>query len=371
MKNKIVQTIQEYVIIALGCTIMAAGVSLFLLPNELSTGGFSGIATIVYYFFKVPMGVTVLALNIPLLIIAYFKVGKQLFARSIYGTIVFSLMIDLIDKITPLILKFDASTGGSDLLSHIIRAYKKQYKSSSLILSVDTVVIALNVIFFKNIEIGLYSAIAIFLMGKMIDLIFEGVNFTKVIFIISPKYEEIAGQISASINRGSTGLFSKGMYTDQEKLTLLCVGSRTEAYEMQSIAKDIDADGVHVGQSDMEAMDVRKILGPDKILGVSAQTVEQAIIAEKHGADYLGVGAVFTTGSKDDADDVSHETLKAICEAVSIPVIAIGGITKDNVAELAGSGICGVAVISAIFGQKDIQKATEELKFSVENMLDA
>ena len=138
-----------------------------------------------------------------------------------------------------------------------------------------------------------------------------------------------------------------------------------------SIAKDIDADGVHVGQRDMEAMDVRKILGPDKIIGVSAQTVEQAIIAEKHGADYLGVGAVFTTGSKDDADDVSHETLKAICEAVSIPVIAIGGITKDNVAELAGSGICGVAVISAIFGQKDIQKATEELKFSVENMLDA
>lgn len=261
MKSKIVQTIQEYVMIALGCTIMAAGVSLFLLPNELSTGGFSGIATIVYYFFKVPMGVTVLALNIPLLIIAYFKVGKQLFARSIYGTIVFSLMIDLIDKITPLthdrflgciyggvfagigtaiILKFDASTGGSDLLSHIIRAYKKQYKSSSLILSVDTVVIALNVIFFKNIEIGLYSAIAIFLMGKMIDLIFEGVNFAKVIFIISPKYEEIAGQISASINRGSTGLFSKGMYTDQEKLTLLCVGSRTEAYEMQSIAKEID-----------------------------------------------------------------------------------------------------------------------------------
>lgn len=261
MKNKIVQTIQEYVIIALGCTIMAAGVSLFLLPNELSTGGFSGIATIVYYFFKVPMGVTVFSLNIPLLIIAYFKIGKQLFARSIYGTIVFSLMIDLIDKITPLthdrflgciyggifagigtaiILKFDASTGGSDLLSHIIRAYKKQYKSSSLILSVDTVVIALNVIFFKNIEIGLYSAIAIFLMGKMIDLIFEGVNFTKVIFIISPKYEEIAGQISASINRGSTGLFSKGMYTDQEKLTLLCVGSRTEAYEMQSIAKEID-----------------------------------------------------------------------------------------------------------------------------------
>lgn len=137
-----------------------------------------------------------------------------------------------------------------------------------------------------------------------------------------------------------------------------------------SIAKEIDADGVHVGQSDMEALDVRNMLGPDKILGVSAQTVEQALLAEAHGADYLGVGAVFATGSKDDADDVSHETLKAICEAVSIPVIAIGGITKDNVAQLTGSGICGVAVISAIFGQKDITAATGSLKQAVIKMLE-
>ena len=129
-----------------------------------------------------------------------------------------------------------------------------------------------------------------------------------------------------------------------------------------ALAKEIDADGVHVGQSDMEAGDVRKKLGPDKIIGVSAQTVEQAILAEKHGADYLGVGAVFPTGSKDDAEDVPFETLKAICEAVSIPVIAIGGITKDNVKELAGSGICGIAVISAIFASKDIEAATKELK---------
>ena len=93
------------------------------------------------------------------------------------------------------------------------------------------------------------------------------------------------------------------------------------------IAKEIDADGVHVGQSDMEAGNVRKILGDDKIIGVSAQTVEQALLAQKHGADYLGVGAVFKTGSKDDADDVSHDELQKICEAVDIPVIAIGGIS--------------------------------------------
>ena len=135
------------------------------------------------------------------------------------------------------------------------------------------------------------------------------------------------------------------------------------------IAISMDADGVHVGQSDMEAGDVRAKLGPDKIIGVSAQTVDQAVLAEKHGADYLGVGAVFPTGSKEDADDVSYETLKAICEAVSIPVIAIGGITKENVKELAGSGICGIAVISAIYGQKEIRKASEELKAATEEML--
>ena len=128
------------------------------------------------------------------------------------------------------------------------------------------------------------------------------------------------------------------------------------------IAIKMDADGVHVGQSDMEAGDVRAKLGPDKIVGVSAGTVEEAILAEKRGADYLGVGAVFPTGSKDDADDVSHETLKAICDAVSIPVIAIGGITVDNTPELAGTGICGIAVISAIYAADDIPAATAKLK---------
>jgi len=129
-----------------------------------------------------------------------------------------------------------------------------------------------------------------------------------------------------------------------------------------AIAKAIDADGVHVGQSDMEAGMARKELGSDKIIGVSAQTVEQALLAEQRGADYLGVGAVFPTGSKADAEEVSQETLKAICEAVRIPVIAIGGIGRENVMQLQGSGICGVAVISAIFAQPDIERAARKLK---------
>ena len=135
------------------------------------------------------------------------------------------------------------------------------------------------------------------------------------------------------------------------------------------IALAMDADGVHVGQSDMEAGDVRAKLGPDKIIGVSAQTVEQAILAEKHGADYLGVGAVFQTGTKTDAREVEHSVLKEICTKVDIPVVAIGGITQDNVKELSGSGINGVAVISAIFAQKDIETATAKLKSCVEQIV--
>lgn len=128
------------------------------------------------------------------------------------------------------------------------------------------------------------------------------------------------------------------------------------------IAVQAGTDGVHVGQKDMQAGDVRRRLGGDKIIGVSAQTVEQAMLAEKMGADYLGVGAVFPTDSKADAEEVSRGTLRAICEAVSIPVIAIGGIGRDNVTQLAGTGICGIAVISALFAQPDIKAAANELK---------
>ncbi len=137
-----------------------------------------------------------------------------------------------------------------------------------------------------------------------------------------------------------------------------------------ALAVSMDADGVHVGQSDMAAGDVRAKIGPDKVLGVSAHTVEQAKLAEAQGADYLGVGAVFPTGSKDDADEVRHETLKEICQSVNIPVIAIGGITEENTPRLSGSGICGIAVISAIFGQQDIEEATRALKKVTKEMVE-
>ena len=136
------------------------------------------------------------------------------------------------------------------------------------------------------------------------------------------------------------------------------------------IALKMNADGVHLGQNDMEAGNVRSILGKDKIIGVSAQTVEQALLAQERGADYLGVGAVFPTDSKKDANNISHQTLKEICKAVDIPVVAIGGISKDNVQALSGSGFCGVAVISAIFAQDNIAEATRELKKQVKKAVE-
>ena len=128
------------------------------------------------------------------------------------------------------------------------------------------------------------------------------------------------------------------------------------------LAMQLDADGVHVGQSDMDAHAVRKKIGPDKILGVSAQNVDQALKAQTNGADYLGVGAVFPTKSKDDACAVSLQTLSEICAAVNIPVVAIGGININNINELAGSGIAGVALISALYAQNNIENATKEMR---------
>ena len=127
------------------------------------------------------------------------------------------------------------------------------------------------------------------------------------------------------------------------------------------IALAIGADGVHVGQSDIKGRDIRSLIGPDKILGISAGTVEEAIAAEKAGADYIGVGAVFGTSTKKNARNLTVEKLREITNAVSIPVVAIGGINARNLMELRGSGVDGVAVVSAIFGADNPGKATAEL----------
>ena len=141
---------------------------------------------------------------------------------------------------TSMILRANASTGGSDMLAYVIKEYKPQYRTGNLIMIVDVIIIAVNTIFFKKIEVGLYSAITIYLVGKVIDILFEGINFTKLIYIISDRYLDISDEIIKEIERGTTGIYAKGMYTNEEKMMLLCVASRNEAMRIKQISKKID-----------------------------------------------------------------------------------------------------------------------------------
>lgn len=135
------------------------------------------------------------------------------------------------------------------------------------------------------------------------------------------------------------------------------------------VALEVGADGVHVGQEDMKAVEARRILGDKKIIGVSVHTVEEAVEAQKMGANYIGVGAVFPTSTKKNAVKMSNKTLQDICQVVDIPVVAIGGIQTENIMELKESGIDGIAVVSAIFSKKDIKQAAKELREMVEQIV--
>lgn len=244
-----------------GACLMAMATSLFLLPNQLSSGGFAGIATIFYYFLNIPMGATILAFNIPLFLFSAYKLGKMFLVKSMIGTVTFSIFIEIFENIPPLtqdrflaciyggiiiglgtaiILKANSSTGGSDLVSMLVKEYRPEIRMSNVIIIIDTVIVGLNVLFFKEIEVGLYSALAIYLMGKMIDIIFEGIYFTKLVIIISDRSQEIAEKIGERVRRGTTGLYGKGMYTNENKVVLMCAASRGDVAKVRNTAKSVD-----------------------------------------------------------------------------------------------------------------------------------
>lgn len=253
--------IKEIIGTIIGSFIVAIGIVLFLLPNKLSTGGFSGIATITYYLFNIPVGTFMLILNIPLFMLSIYKMGKSFFIKSIVGTVSLSVFIDLLEFVpkltgdrflaciyggiiigigTAVLLKADSSTGGSDTISFLAKAYKPQIRMGKVITIIDVVIVIANMLVFKEIEVGLYSAIAIYLMGKMIDIIFEGVDFTKLLVIISDKNEEIAKKIGERAGRGSTGIIGKGMYRQEDKLVLLCAAARGDIAKIKKIIHELD-----------------------------------------------------------------------------------------------------------------------------------
>lgn len=245
----------------LGVILMAGGTSWLLLPNQLSTGGFSGIATITYYLFKFPVGMVIWILNIPLLILTIYKLGLKPLIRTIIGSALYSVFIDIFDKLpaitndkflaciyggilmglgTALVLKGHATTGGTELISTLLKEYNVKMKVGTLIILIDMGIVLLNMILLKKIEIGLYSAIAIYLMGKIIDIVFEGTEFTKLLFIVSDKSEEISEKIGGILKRGTTGLYGKGMYTNEEKMVLMCATNRRDVIKVKEIVNSID-----------------------------------------------------------------------------------------------------------------------------------
>lgn len=181
---------------------------------------------------------------------------------------------------------------------------------------------------------------------------------------------ELFRQVEAAV-RGGAGVvqlrekhLDPAVFLEEAKrFTALCrrLGAVSIINDNVEIALASGANGVHVGQSDLEAGRARALLGPDKIIGVSAHTAEEARRAQAAGADYLGVGAAFATGTKADAKPITQETIRAVTAAVDIPAVAIGGISRENLLELRGLGLSGVAVVSAIFAQRDPEAAAREL----------
>ena len=186
------------------------------------------------------------------------------------------------------------------------------------------------------------------------------------------------GQIEESLKGGVTfvqlrekTMDEKEMLEEAVQIKELCARYNTPFVinDRVDIALKSGADGVHLGQKDMFPKEARRILGSDKIIGVSARTVEQALQAQSQGADYLGVGAAFSTSTKKDACRIDQAVYRAITEAVDIPVIAIGGITQENVTKLSGNGLSGIAVVSALFAQKNIKEAAMKLKKLAQEMV--
>ena len=232
-KNEVKSFFITSIGLLVGSFIMACSTAFFLLPNKLSTGGFSGLSTIAYYLFHVPVGTAMIILNIPLFFIAFFRVGKKFILKSVAGTFFLSIFINVLERFptvttdkflaciyggiimgigTAIILKVSGSTGGSDLLSYVVRSFNDKFRSGDLIIAIDTFIIVISIIVFKEIEIGLYSA----------------------------KYEEIARIVGEDVQRGSTAIYAKGMHSNEDKMMLLCVGSRNEIIRIKKIATKID-----------------------------------------------------------------------------------------------------------------------------------
>ena len=267
MKRKVKTLAIDYFVINIGLIIAAIGIGLFIVPAKIVSGGVTGIATILYYTMNLSIGTSMLVINIPLFLIGIKAFGKEYGAKTLFGIIMLSFYIDLFRKfigmdniidftkgsnflLAPLfggillgtglglILKFGGSTGGTDIIAQMVNKMTKIPVGYCMMIN-DTLIIISGIAIF-GIENGLYAIIAMFTTNVVINKIFEGVGYTKMVYIISDKYQEIRDIIIVDIKKGGTALSAKGLYTNDEKSMIMTVLKNKEIRDLQAFIKQVD-----------------------------------------------------------------------------------------------------------------------------------
>jgi uncharacterized membrane-anchored protein YitT (DUF2179 family) len=285
-----VSKIKAYLWIVIGSLITAAAMNVFLIPYKIAPGGASGIATVVFHLTRgrLPVGATMLLLNVPLFIAGYRFIGGKFVIRTLFSTIFLSLAIDFtepytnyfvnllrLEKITTnpdlllysifggffmgsglgFVFRSGATTGGTDLAAKIVHKFLPHQTIGTLLLIIDFAVVAFAAIAFRSFVLALYATVALFISSKVIDAILDGVNFAKAVYVISDKSEVISRKIMYDMERGVTALRGIGMHTMQERLILYCVVQRAQIPELKSLINEVDPNAFVI------LTDVREVMG--------------------------------------------------------------------------------------------------------------
>ncbi len=270
------KTLREYLFILIGVLLTALGLDMFLVPNKIAAGGVSGIATIVYYLAHIPVGVTMLAINIPLFLMGIRQLGMGFGIRSLFGTISLSLIIDLIARQVPIptrdpllasiyggiivgigigiVFRNKGTTGGTDLAAAIVNNYMKLSVGVVLFIIDASVIVGAGIVF-KSAELALYALLTVFVTARVIDIVQEGFGYAKAALIISRKNDEVAQAILHKLDRGATALCGRGMYTGTERDVILSVVTRSEISTLKELVHTIDP------QAFVILADVHEVLG--------------------------------------------------------------------------------------------------------------
>ena len=261
--SKFKKVLTDYLYIAVGSFILAFAINYFLVPMKISTGGVSGVGTVLYYFFNIPLSATTLVINLVLFIFGYRTLQKSSIAKTVAGIIFLSLFLEITESFgsytedmliasvfggvlvgvgVGLAVLKDASTGGSDFAALMLHKFMPHVSIAVIIMIIDGIIIAASGFAFENYTIMFYSVISLYIAGKVTDFIMVRGNWAKSVYIISKKHKEIASEIMSDMERGVTGIYSKGFYNDEDNMMLMCIVRSKEIPKLLNKVKTMDKD---------------------------------------------------------------------------------------------------------------------------------